>query len=387
MKKLCVLGSTGSIGTQCLDIVRHFPNKFRVVGLSAGNNIDLLKTQITEFKPDAIAIKNPSDISTINDHLKTINHKAEIFSGEKGLCDIAVIPSDMLVSAIVGTSALLPTYLAIQKGIPIALACKEILVSGGSVITELAKKHNVPLLPIDSEHAAIKQCLEGTEKNPEWIQKIILTASGGPFWNKPMEEFKDITLEQALKHPTWTMGSKITIDSSTLMNKGLEVIEAHHLFNIPFEQIEVIIHPQSTIHSLVEFRDGNLLAHLGLPDMRFPIQYALTYPEKWESPWPKTSLSKLASLEFHDPDFEKFPLLKLAFECGKKGNIYPAVLNAANEAAVNLFLNKKINYTDIAHWVRFFTEKTNSIQSPSISDIVALDKSIKEQVVNAVIKS
>lgn len=382
MKKLCILGSTGSIGTQCLEIATHFPDQFKIVGLAAGNNLKLLKEQITAFKPDIIAIKNEEDIAIIETHLKTIGHIATVVSGEKGLCDIATINCDMLVSAIVGTSGLFPTYLAIKKGTPIALACKEVLVSGGTIITDLAQQNNVPILPVDSEHAAIKQCLEGAEKNPEWIEKIILTASGGPFWNKPHEEFESITLEQALKHPTWTMGSKITIDSSTLMNKGLEVIEAHHLFNIPYKQIEVIIHPQSIIHSLVEFRDGNLLAHLGLPDMRLPIQYALTYPEKWASPWPKTTLSKLANLQFHEPDFNKFPLLKLAFECGEKGNIFPAVLNAANEAAVSLFLNKKINYTDIARLVRNFIEKTKSIQDPTISDIVALDKSVKEQIIH-----
>jgi len=362
--------------------VSHFPEKFKAVGLAAGNNIVLLKEQITRFKPDYIAVKSEKDLPEIAAHLKDISHKATLFSGDEGLCQIATIPSDMLVAAIVGTASLLPTYLAIEKGIPVALACKEILVSGGTIITDLAKKHNVPIIPVDSEHAAIKQCLEGAEKNPEWINKIILTASGGPFWNKPQDEFESITLEQALKHPTWTMGSKITIDSSTLMNKGLEVIEAHHLFDIPFSQIEVVIHPQSIIHSLVEFKDGNLLAHLGLPDMRFPIQYALTYPEKWENPWPKTSLSKLPGLQFHEPDFKKFPLLKLAFECGIQGNVFPAVLNAANEAAVSLFLNKKIGYMDIFKLARASVEKTNSIDKPSISDIIALDKTIKEQLIH-----
>ncbi len=382
MKTLCILGSTGSIGTQCLDIVSAFPEHFKISGLAAGNNITLLKKQITQFKPHFIAIKNETDCSVIQNHLNDINHKATLFFGDEGLCEIATIPCDMLVAAIVGTASLLPTYLAIEKGTAIALACKEILVSGGTIITDLAKKHNVSILPVDSEHAAIKQCLEGTEKNPEWINKIILTASGGPFWNTPKEQFESITLEQALKHPTWTMGSKITIDSSTLMNKGLEVIEAHHLFNIPFSKIEVIIHPQSIIHSLVEFTDGNILAHLGLPDMRFPIQYALTYPEKWKTPWPKTQLSQLKDLQFHDPDFSKFPLLKLAFECGELGNIYPAILNAANEAAVSLFLNKKISYMDIGRIVRTNVEKTKAMKNPSISDIIALDKSIKEQIIH-----
>ena len=278
------------------------------------------------------------------------------------------------------TCSLVPTFEAIKQKIPIGLACKEVLVSAGNIIMPLAKQLNVPILPIDSEHAALKQCLAGIQEDPAQIEKLILTASGGPFRGWTAEQLKTVTLEQALKHPKWTMGSKITIDSATLMNKGLEVIEAHHLFGVPFNQIEVVVHPQSIIHSLVEFKDGTMLSQMGLPDMRFPIQYVMTYPEKWGNSWPKTDLTTLGALEFFKPDIEAFPLLKLAFEMGESGGTYPAVMNAANEAAVGLFLSKKIQFWDIATVIQKEIESFSHFAMPSLEDIVQADKMIKEKI-------
>jgi len=252
-------------------------------------------------------------------------------------------------------------------------------VSAGDLMMAAAKKNHVTILPIDSEHAALKQCLAGVQEDIQQVQKMILTASGGPFWDVDLKTFDTITPAQALRHPNWTMGDKITIDSATMMNKGLEVMEAHHLFQIPYDKIEVVIHPQSIIHALVEFSDGNILSHMGLPDMRFPIQYVLTYPEKLAAPWPKTSLAKLAALTFHDPDTQKFPLLKLAFEVGKKGGTAPAILNAANEAAVYLFLKNKISFLDIHRLVEQAIEQTPHHNSPTIDDILSLDKDIKDR--------
>jgi len=289
---------------------------------------------------------------------------------------------DLLVVAVVGTAALMPTYLAIKKGITIGLACKEVLVAAGRIIMDLAEKHGVSILPIDSEHAAIKQCLAGIGEDRSQIEKLILTASGGPFWQKPKEEFSEISRESALMHPNWEMGAKITIDSATLLNKGLEVIEAHHLFGVAFEKIEVVIHPQSIVHSMVEFSDGTLLSQMGLPDMRFPIQYVLTYPEKCANDWPKTKVADLPDLQFRPPDTEKFPLLSLAFEVGKRGGSAPAVLNAANEAAVQLFLDEKIGFMDIPRLVRKYVDEVPHVDVPDIETIVSIDQQVKKDILN-----
>lgn len=377
MKHISILGSTGSIGTQTLDVIRHFPDTFTVVGLSAGKNITLLKQQILEFSPSLVSVTSSNDVNDLSVFIQKHNLKTEVYHGEQGLLEIASVPCDLLLVSIVGTTSLAPTYTAIQKGTTIGLACKEVLVAGGNLIMQEAAKNNVTILPVDSEHAAIFQCLEGYAKSD--VEKIILTASGGPFWNKDIS-FEHITLKEALKHPNWSMGQKITIDSATLMNKGLEVIEAHHLFQIPYNQLEVIIHPQSIIHSLVEYKDGNTLAQLGSHDMRLPIQFALTYPQKTVSPWPKMNLHTIQTLSFFEPNFTKFPLCKLAFDVGKAGYTYPVVLNAANEAAVYLFLQEKISFLDIERFIRHEVENHIPLTTPSINDIIALDLDIKNKI-------
>lgn len=379
MKRISILGSTGSIGTQTCDIVRAYPEKFCIEGMSAGKNITAFKKQLLEFQPKLACVATKESASELELFIKEHSLHTTIVSGEKGLETLSTLPVDLLVVAIVGTASLWPTYRAIEHNIPIALACKEVLVSAGNIITALAKHHNVPILPIDSEHAALKQCLASVNEDMKQVTKLILTASGGPFWKTPKDEFSAITPEKALKHPNWDMGAKITIDSATLMNKGLEVIEAHHFYGTSYDNIDVIIHPQSIIHSLVEFTDGTMLSQMGLPDMRFPIQYALTYPEKWENPWPKTNLAAVSPLEFFDPDVNKFPLLQAAFDCGKEGDYSCAILNAANEAAVNLFLRKKISFTDIFKTVLNAVETTKKIQNPSIKDIINIDSEIKSK--------
>jgi len=376
MKKISILGSTGSIGTQALDVARHFPNQYTVIGLSAGKNIECLKNQIIEFTPQVVSIQDPQNVKELEDFIAKKGISCAVTSGEAGLNHIASLSVDMLLVAIVGTTSLKPTYTAIQHGNHIALACKEVLVAGGNIIMNEAKKHGINILPVDSEHAALFQCLEGHDISD--VDKLILTASGGPFWDKEID-FNSITVEDALKHPNWEMGQKITIDSATMMNKGLEVIEAHHLFDMPYDKIDVILQPKSIIHSLVEFNDGNILAHLGNPDMRLPIQFALSYPEKHLSPWPKTSLADLMDIAFHKPDFEKFPLCKLAFDVGNQGHTYPVVFNAANEAAVSLFLAKKIGFMDIPRVVQDAVNRHTPISSASIEDIIALDVDTKQQ--------
>jgi len=377
-KKIAILGSTGSIGTQTLEVVSLFQDRFDVVALTCRHNTDLLIQQIKTFHPKFICVE------TGNDTLKAICAETgtTILTGMDGLVHIAELKTlDLLIVAIVGTSALRPTYRAIQNGIPnLGLACKEVLVSAGDLMMAEAEKNNVNILPIDSEHAALKQCMASVQEDIQQVQKMILTASGGPFWDVEFNTYETITPAQALRHPNWTMGNKITIDSATMMNKGLEVMEAHHLFQIAYEKIEVLIHPQSIVHALVEFSDGNILSHMGLPDMRFPIQYVLNYPNKLAAPWPKTNLAKLPPLTFHDPDFQKFPLLKLAFEVGEKGGTAPAVLNAANEAAVHLFLKNKIGFLDIHRLVYQTVEQTPHHNSPTIDDILTLDQEIKDRV-------
>jgi 1-deoxy-D-xylulose-5-phosphate reductoisomerase len=378
MKKISILGSTGSIGTQSLDVIRAFPDDFQIVGLSAGKNIRLLCEQIVEFKPKAICIGDDTQLELVKECINNNQLDTEIYTGKDGLEQIAIYGGiDLLLVAIVGTASLLPTYCAINKGITIGLACKEVLVAAGSLIMNLAKEKNVSILPVDSEHAALKQCLSGINEDVKQIDKLILTASGGPFWNFPKEQFGQITLEDALKHPNWVMGAKITIDSATLMNKGLEVIEAHHLFDVDMSNIDVVIHPQSIIHSAVEFVDGTMLAQMSMPDMRFPIQYVLKYPEKCANSWPKVDLAQLAFLQFEKPDFDKFPLLKMAYDAGTKGGTWPVVLNAANERAVRLFLEKKIGFLDIQKVVKDSLNSFDHYQQPSLADIVSIDFSVK----------
>ena len=345
MRSITILGSTGSIGLSTLDVVRQHPEKFSISCLAAGQDVTVLAEQIKEFMPDAVSVKDAESAKKLEALLE--DYKPEIFYGVEGASTIASADgSDMVVSAIVGAAGLVPTVNAIKAGKHIALANKETLVVAGQLVSDLVKKHNVRLLPVDSEHSAIFQSLEG--HRTEDVERIILTASGGPFRNTSAEELKNVKLEQALKHPQWSMGAKITIDSATMMNKGLEVIEAHWLFNMPAEKIGVVVHPQSIIHSMVEYIDGCVIAQLGSPDMRAPIAYALSYPERCESGIQKLDLIKIGTLTFEEPDMLRFPALSLAFDALKAGRTYPAVLNAANEIAVAAFLDKKIGFTDIA---------------------------------------
>ena len=366
MKRIAILGSTGSIGRQTLDVVRAHPNRFKVVGLTAGANIELLKKQIEEFQPKLVAVGSATEGLHCDG--------CEILSLE----EIASHPEvDLMVMAISGKAGLSPSLTAIRARKNIALSTKEVLVMAGEIVTAEAKQHGVPILPIDSEPSAIWQCLRGEGKS---IGRLILTASGGPFRKLTGEELARVTPEQALNHPTWNMGKRITIDSATMMNKGFEVIEARWLFDVPMENIDVVIHPQSIIHSLVEFVDGSVKAELSLPDMRLPIQYALFYPERPRSELPRLDIAKMGPLTFEPPDMEKFPCLRLALEAGRKGGTYPAVLAAADEVAVELFLQKRIRFTDIAKVVEQALEQHKNISNPTLEEIMAADARARESV-------
>ena len=364
MRSLSILGSTGSIGLSTLDVVRQHPEKFSISGLAAGKDVDTLAQQIREFRPAVVSVMDADTAKKL--HTLLGDFHPDILYGIEGATAVATVEdADMVVSAIVGAAGLIPTVSAIKAGKHIALANKETLVVAGQLVSDLVKKYNVQLLPVDSEHSAIFQSLQG--HRAEDVVRIILTASGGPFRNTSAEELKHVGLQQALKHPQWTMGAKITIDSATMMNKGLEVIEAHWLFSMPADKISVVVHPQSIIHSMVEYIDGCVMAQLGTPDMRAPIAYALAWPERCESGIPKLNLAKIGTLTFEEPDMERFPALRLAFDALKTGRTYPAVLNAANEIAVAAFLDKKIRFIEIAETV----EKT--LQSHTAYTPVELD--------------
>lgn len=347
MKRIAILGSTGSIGTQTLEVVRNLGN-IEVVGLTANNNIDLLESQINEFKPKKVAVKNKKNAYILEQRLKSNlqTKNIEVLAETDGLVQIATLDEiDIVVTSVVGNIGLLPTIKAIQSKKDIALANKETLVAAGKLVIEEAKRYNVNIYPVDSEHSAIFQCLQGNYNNK--ISKIHLTASGGPFRTKTVDELKYVTLDDALNHPNWKMGKKITIDSATMMNKGLEVIEAKWLFDVDLNKINVLIHPQSIIHSMVEYDDGAVIAQLGEPDMKVPIQYALTYPNRVKNSFTKINFFEHNKLEFEKPDLNKFECLNLAYEAIKIGGNMPAVLNSANEVAVDLFLNNKIKFLDI----------------------------------------
>lgn len=347
MKRIAILGSTGSIGTQTLEVVRNLGN-IEVVGLTANNNIDLLESQINEFKPKKVAVKNKKNAYILEQRLKSNlqTKNIEVLAETDGLVQIATLDEiDIVVTSVVGNIGLLPTIKAIQSKKDIALANKETLVAAGKLVIEEAKRYNVNIYPVDSEHSAIFQCLQGNYNNK--ISKIHLTASGGPFRTKTVDELKYVTLDDALNHPNWKMGKKITIDSATMMNKGLEVIEAKWLFDVDLNKINVLIHPQSIIHSMVEYEDGAVIAQLGEPDMKVPIQYALTYPNRIKNSFTKINFFEHNKLEFEKPDLNKFECLNLAYEAIKIGGNMPAVLNSANEVAVDLFLNNKIKFLDI----------------------------------------
>jgi 1-deoxy-D-xylulose-5-phosphate reductoisomerase len=346
MKKLAVLGSTGSIGVSTLTIVEQFPDRFQVVALAAGKNLAKLKEQVQRFKPTVVSLSSEADAQDLRSQLR--DFRGEIVWGNEGLLAVATHPeAEMVIAALVGAAGLAPTLAAIRAGKTIALANKEALVISGELMTREAQKYGVQILPVDSEHNAIFQALHGYQR--EQVKRIILTASGGPFLYRPADELPTVTVTEALKHPTWKMGNKITIDSATLMNKGLEVIEARWLFNLPPEQVTVIVHPQSIVHSMVEYVDGSVLAQLGIPDMTIPISYILAYPERLPlTHLPSLDLVAAEQLTFVQPDFIKFPCLQLAYDALARGGTCPAVLNAANEVAVESFLTEEIRFTDIA---------------------------------------
>jgi 1-deoxy-D-xylulose-5-phosphate reductoisomerase len=379
MKALAILGSTGSIGTSTLDIVEGLPEQFRVAALAAGSNLDRLEVQVRRYRPALVAVARESSGRELARRLGAGG--TEVCWGPDGLRRAAAESgADMVVSAIVGAAGLAPTAAAVQAGKDVALANKESLVMAGELITREAQAHGVRILPVDSEHSAIFQCLGGNGARE--VRRLVLTASGGPFRTRPRATFATITPEEALKHPTWSMGKKITIDSATLMNKGLEVIEAHWLFGLPVQQVDVIIHPQSIVHSLVEYVDGSLLAQLGVPDMRVPIQYALTYPERHENAVPRLVLDRLAGLTFELVDREKFPCLDLAYEAAGTGGSAPAVLNAANEVAVHQFLARRIGFDEIATVIRKALDAVPGRRLGSTQDVLEVDREVRERLEN-----
>ncbi|MEM8827892.1 MAG: 1-deoxy-D-xylulose-5-phosphate reductoisomerase [Cyanobacteria bacterium P01_G01_bin.19] len=384
MKAITILGSTGSIGTQTLDIVTHHPDKFRVVGLAAGSNVSLLAQQIIAFKPEIVALGNENKLGELQDAISSHANPPQILVGQEGICEVARYgDAQSVVTGIVGCAGLLPTIAAIEAGKDIALANKETLIAGAPVVLPLVEKHQVRLLPADSEHSAIFQCLQGLPEGG--LKKIILTASGGSFRDLPVEKLSSVTVKDALKHPNWSMGQKITIDSATLMNKGLEVIEAHYLFGVDYDRIEIVIHPQSIIHSLIETQDTSVLAQLGWPDMRLPLLYALSWPERIKTDWSTLDLVKAGDLTFREPDHQKYPCMQLAYAAGRSGGLMPAVLNAANEQAVALFLAEKIGFLDIPRLIETvcarFSSQNNS--NPSLDDILAADRWARQAIIDA----
>ncbi len=353
MKTLAVLGSTGSIGTQTLDIVRKHPDKLKVKLLAASRLSETLLKQIQEFKPEYVYIKEGANLP-----------EAKVLSGDKGLEEIANLDIDLFINGIAGIAGIKPTYLLLKNNKKLATANKEAIICLGEVL----KDKYSDIIPIDSEHSAIFQCLQSGKK--EEVNRVILTASGGPFWKR--SNLKGITVEEALNHPKWKMGKKVTIDSATLMNKGLEIIEAHYLFNIPYEKIEAVIHPQSIVHGLVEFIDGSIIANLSNPDMRIPISYAISYPDRWETGVQKLNLFEAGNLEFYKPDENKFPLLKIAKEAGEKGKAYPIVLTVADEMAVQLFLEEKIDFTEIPQVVNNVLQEADFPAPKNYEDVISI---------------
>ncbi|MEO9869360.1 1-deoxy-D-xylulose-5-phosphate reductoisomerase [Ekhidna sp.] len=373
MKKrnIAILGSTGSIGTQTLDVIKRHPDHFQVEVLTAQNSAELLIAQALEFKPNCVVIANEGLYQQVFDALDPRDIK--VYAGEKALASVVEMESvDMVLTALVGYSGLLPTINAINAGKPIALANKETLVVAGELITKLAQEKGVNILPVDSEHSAIFQCIVGEFHNP--IEKLILTASGGPFRGQGRDYLARVTKEQALKHPNWDMGAKITIDSATMMNKGLEVIEAKWLFGVSLDQIEVVVHPQSIIHSLVQFEDGSMKAQMGLPDMRVPIQFAVSYPERLKADYPRFDFMDYPQLTFEKPDIETFRNLGLAFEVAKKGGNQPCILNAANEIAVQAFLEDKVSFLEISDVIENCLAKVSYIRNPELEDFIKTDE-------------
>jgi len=376
MKTIIILGSTGSIGTNTLDIVQRFPDEFRVAGLTAGNNIDKLEEQIRAFRPRVVAMSQDAAAVTLRQRCADLS--VEILSGEVGISQVAALPeAELVISAIVGAAGLVPTLTAIRAGKHIALANKEPMVMAGKLMQEEAHKHGVRIFPVDSEHSAIFQSLEGHRL--EDVHRLILTASGGALWTMAKDELQHVTPERALKHPNWKMGSKITIDSATLMNKGLEVVEARWLFDIPESRIEVMVHRESIIHSLVEYEDRSMIAQLGLPDMRTPISYAMRYPERLPLDLPSLDLTEIGTLSFCKPDHDRFPCLNLGYESLRIGGTMPATMNAANEIAVDAFLNGGIRFTEIAEVIRQTMDAHTPNAVSSLEDALEADRWAREK--------
>jgi 1-deoxy-D-xylulose-5-phosphate reductoisomerase len=385
VKTITLLGSTGSIGTQTLDIVAQYPDQFRIVGLAAGRNVELLAQQIRQFKPAIVAICDESKLTELAEAIDDVSPQPILLAGEAGVIEVARYgEAQTVVTGIVGCAGLLPTIAAIEAGKDIALANKETLIAGGPVVNPLIQKHGVKLLPADSEHSAIFQCLQGVPTGG--LRRIILTASGGAFRDWPVEKLSQVKVADALKHPNWSMGRKITVDSATLMNKGLEVIEAHFLFGLDYDDIDIVIHPQSIIHSLIELQDTSVLAQLGWPDMRLPILYAMSWPERIYTDWERLDLVKAGNLTFKEPDHQKYPCMQLAYDAGRAGGSMPAVLNAANEQAVALFLEEKVEFLDIPRLIEYACEKhkDDNTQTPSLEDICAADQWARQIVLSAV---
>ncbi|MCC6401035.1 MAG: 1-deoxy-D-xylulose-5-phosphate reductoisomerase [Flavobacteriales bacterium] len=369
-KRIAILGSTGSIGTQALEVVREQPARFAVELLTAGRNADLLIEQALAFRPNAVVIGDTARLARVKDAL--FPHGIKVYGGEEAIAQaVAMADIDMVLTAMVGYAGLRPTLAAIEAGKPIALANKETLVVAGELVTAAARAKGVNILPVDSEHSAIFQCLVGEWQNP--IEKVILTASGGPFRGRTREQLATVTKAQALKHPNWDMGAKITIDSASLMNKGLEAIEAKWLFNLRPEQVEIVVHPQSIVHSLVQFRDGSLKAQLGLPDMKLPIQYALAYPDRLDTSWPRFDFTNYPALTFEPPDLGTFRNLALALDALARGGNAPCVLNAANEVAVELFLQHRIGFLEMSDLIEERLAKATFVPRPTLEDLVASD--------------
>lgn len=380
MKNVVLLGSTGSIGTSTIKVAEDLPDRIRLLGLAAGNNTERLLEQARKYQAEAVCISDPAKAKILSDTLGTA---VEVYSGAEGLIKLATLPAaDIVLIAIVGTAGLQPALAAIRAGKDIAVASKEILVMAGEIVMEEARRNGVRVLAVDSEHSAIFQCLDG--KPASSVRRLWLTASGGPFRTTPKEEFGSITVERALKHPSWVMGQKITIDSATLFNKGLEMIEARWLFDIEMDRLRVVVHPQSVVHSMVEFVDGSMIAQLSTPDMCLPIQYALTYPDRVGSERVQTDLAKIGSLTFEEPDPDRFPSLTLARRAGEVGGTLPAVLNAANEVAVDSFCRGKISFSAITQRVACAMERHQPVLHPALDEILEADAWARAETARAV---
>ena len=372
--KISILGSTGSIGRQAIEVIQKMPDYFKVISLCGGDNVEVLKEQIKLVNPENVCVKSEENALKLKKEFPKIN----FLYGDEGLVQVASDKTnERILVSVSGKTGLKPTLAAIENNIDVALANKETLVMAGDIVMKRAQEKGVKILPVDSEHGAIHQCLT----NRSEVEKLIITASGGPFRNKTVDDIKNATVEETLHHPRWNMGKKITIDSATLMNKGLEVIEAHHLFNMPYEKIQVVVHPQSIVHSAVEYVDGSVIAQLGFPSMHIPIQYTLTYPQRFEGIETRSfDFVKAGRLDFEEPDMEKFPCLKLAFHAGKQGGTLPVVMNAANEEAVFAFLNKKISLWNIYEITNKFMNEHENIVNPSLEKIFEVDESTRESV-------